>query len=305
MKFCRIASVILAILMLFSFTACRKENGGDGTKAPEGSSAAPANTTAGKPESSKAPAESTAKPDNTTKKNDETTTPETDPPLAVDTISESEMTILRMAMPQKLPDNSDFSILTRMMCGDNAEDYQVGGNSKGSLKYVDETEGAVYGKAFRFAGKADEKDSRGEIQINPQNVNMVTGARGILFYVDFSHIKPAEGKKMCASVTINVNSIRSKGSDGQNGSAIAWYYQDGTWTQTTNINACRLEIPDNFKGWIYVPATSFTQTDGEYWDTATERFNDKFFVENMRCYTDGYTYDADSYVIFDEITFIK
>lgn len=305
MKFCRIASIILAILMLFSFTACQKENNGDGTKAPEGSSAAPANTTAGKPESSKAPAESTAKPTDTTKKNDETTTPETDPPLAVDSISESEMSILRMAMPQKLPDNSDFSILTRMMCGDNPDDYQVSGNSSGSLKYVDETEGAVYGKAFRFAGKADAKDSRGEIQINPNYVNMVPGARGILFYVDFSHIKPAEDKKMCASVTINVNKIRSKGADGQDGSAIAWYYQDGTWTQTTNINACRLEIPNNFKGWIYVPATSFTQSDGEYWDPTTERFNDKFFVENMRCYTDGYTYDADSYVIFDEITFIK
>lgn len=311
MKFYRIAVAALALLMLFSFTACQNNGDGTGTKAPDGSTGAPSTkapdaTTA--PESTKTPgtdAPTTTAPATTTA---EVTTsePETDAPLAVDTIPEAEMTVLRLAMPQSLPDGSNFDILTRMMCCDIESDYVIKGNSAGSTSFVGEADGAVYGKAIRFAGKADSKESRGEITIQPATVRDVAGSKGILFYVDASNLIPAEGKEMCVSVTINTNTIRSQGPDKATGSAVAWYYSDGIWTQTTNINACRLQIPQNFKGWLYVPATTFTQTtDGEFWDPATGCFNDNFFIDNMRCYTDGYTYSADSYIIFDEITFIK
>lgn len=307
MKFYRIAAVAIALLMLFSFTAC--QNNGDGTdttKAPAGSTGAPstkAPDTTKAPESTKAPV--TDAPATTAPAVVTTSEPETDAPLAVDTIPEAEMTVLRLAMPQSLPDGSNFDILTRMMCCDVESDYVIMGNSAGSAKFIGEADGAVYGNAVRFAGKADSNDKRGEITLQPATVRDVAGAKGILFYVDASNLIPAEGKEMCVSVTINTNTIRSQGPDKATGSAVAWYYSDGIWTQTTNINACRLQIPQNFKGWLYVPATSFTQTNGEFWDVTTGCFNDNFFVDNMRCYTDGYTYNADSYIIFDEITFIK
>lgn len=305
----RIFALVTVIILLISMAACTG-TGGDDSKPQETSNLpSPADTTvAPTPETEKIPV--TEKTPETTKAPEKTdpivtTEPETEPPLAVDNISTSEMDILRLAMPMSLPDGSNFEILTRLMCFDNEDDYTVGGNSKGSVKFVGESDGAVYGKAIRFAGKADSKDSRGEIQVSPATVKCVEGARGILFYVDFSHIKVKEGAEMCASVTINTNSVRSKGT-GDNGTAVAWYFLDGMWVETTNINACRLQIPQNFAGWVYVPASSFTQTaDGLYWDSATNTFTDTVFVDNMRCYTDGYVYDADSYVIFDEITFIK
>lgn len=305
----RILALATAMLMLLALVAC--EAGGNGdvtTAAPDGTKDPAVNSTAADPGTTKAPEatqspETTKEPANTEPAT--TAAPETEAPLAVDSISKSEMDILRLAMPINLPDGSDFEILTRLMCMDNDADYTVGGNSKGSTKFVGEAEGAVYGKAICFAGKADSQDSRGEIEISPAEVKCVEGARGILFYVDFSHLTPEEGKEMCASVTINTNSVRSRGT-GDNGTAVAWYFLDGIWTQTTNINACRLQIPQGFAGWIYVPATSFTQSsDGLYWNSATGTFTDTVYVDNMRCYTDGYKYSADSYVIFDELTFIK
>ena len=76
----------------------------------------------------------------------------------------------------------------------------------------------------------------------------------------------------------------------------------GTWFQTSNVNACRMEIPANFVGWIYIPSTSFYGSDEAA--GLGETFGD-IFVMNMRCYTDGYVYSADNYIIFDEIVFIK
>ena len=310
MKFYRTAAIALALCMLFSLAACNAGgNGGTSTTAAgDVSSNSPEASKA--PDTTKAP-EVTDKPETkapeTTKKV-ETTVPETDPPLAADTIPDAEMTILRLAMPQTLPDGSTFSILTRLMCCDDEAEYSISGNSSGSTKFVDEAGGAVYGKAVCFAGKADSKDSRGEISISPNYIRDVSGAKGILFYVDFSNVKKSDNPeaKMCASVTINTNNIRAQGPDKATGSAVSYYYADGVWTQTTNINSCRQEIPDNFKGCMYIPATSYYQTyDGQYWDSATGCFNDFVFVENMRCYTDGYTYDASSTIIFDEITFIK
>ncbi len=305
----RIFSLVAVMFLILSIVACDNV-GGDDSKLPETSNVlASTDTTAPTvPDTSKT-AETTKSPETTQipAKTEPVTTaePETEPPLAVDNISTSEMDILRLAMPLSLPDGSNFEILTRLMCFDNEDDYTISGNSKGSARFVGESEGAVYGKAISFAGKADSKDSRGEIQISPATVKCVEGARGILFYVDFSHLKVKEGAEMCASVTINTNSVRSKGS-GENGTAVAWYFLDGIWTETTNINACRLQIPQGFAGWVYVPASSFTQTsDGLYWDSATNTFTDTVFIDNMRCYTDGYDYSADSYVIFDEITFIK
>ena len=303
------AFILILSALSSALAGCNAGDGSDTTTAPTTTAAAPGTTekadTTAKPETTALP-EASSNADTTDAPDATTAEPETDAPLAVDTIPDAEMTVLRLTMPQTLPDGSDFDILTRLMCCDNDEDYFISGNSAGSTSFVGEADGAVYGKAIRFAGKADSKESRGEITVQPATVRDVAGAKGILFYVDYSNVAPQEGVEMCASVTINTNTIRSQGPDCTTGSAIGWFYSDGVWTETTNIVSCRLQIPQNFKGWLYVPATSFTQTtDGEFWDAATGCFNDNFFVDNMRCYTDGYIYSADSYIIFDEITFIK
>lgn len=316
MKFTRIAAIMLALIMLLALVAC------DSEKEPQETTATPAESSSvpeesgdesvtEAPENTKSP-ETTASPETQAPetKAPETTAEITEAPPKGDTISADDMTVLRLAMPAQLPDNSDFSILTRLMCCDNEDDYIVSGNSATGTKYVDEQNGAIFGKAIAFPAKDmknTDQDKRGEITLTPANdVVSVAGAKGILFYVDMSAVTTQENGQLCASVTINTNDIRSRGPENANNSAVAYYYLDGLWVQTTNINVCRLALPDAFKGWIYVPATSFYQDyDGRYWDSATGCFNDFFFISNMRCYTDGYVYNSEQFIIFDEITFVK
>ncbi|MBR4034640.1 MAG: hypothetical protein IKJ04_07505, partial [Clostridia bacterium] len=170
----------------------------------------------------------------------------------------------------------------------------------------DVTQGAVFGNAVRIKAINDKGDNRTEIQIIPYNDVNVSEAKGVMFYVDFSDVEPHSDpeKKMCTSVTLNTNDYRAKGPNGGNGdkSAIAYYYLAGSWVQTTNINACRQEIPQGFAGWVYIPASTYYSSPDK--QGLGETFGD-IIVMNMRCYTDGYTYSATDYIIFDEIVFVK
>jgi hypothetical protein len=107
---------------------------------------------------------------------------------------------------------------------------------------------------------------------------------------------------MCASVTLNGNNNRSNGPANSAGSAVAYYFDGNAWVQTTNVTSCRLEIPNNFAGWIYVPSSSFF--DKVSGTALGDTFGD-IFLTSMRCYTDGYVYSAENYIIFDEIVFVK
>lgn len=316
MKLKSIISILIVLALALTLAAC---GGGDtppdtttatptGSKTPSGETTKAPGTDPASAGTTKASAETTKAPVATTPATSETTAPLAPVnPIEFNDLTDAEKSALKAVMPETLPDNVKYEIQCRTMCFDRGEDdYLVEGNSKGSVTYVDEAGGAVYGKAIKFAAKADEKDARGEIQVSPFEDVVVQGAKGILFYVDFNNVAPAaEADKLCASVTMNTNAVRSQGPTKEAGSAVAYYYLSGAWVQTTNITSCRMQIPDNFAGWIYVPASSYYQeTAGTYWDTATNTFID-IFVTNMRCYTDGYVYSADSYVIFDEITFVR
>ncbi|MBQ9079702.1 MAG: hypothetical protein IJY27_01370 [Clostridia bacterium] len=322
MKLKNIIALALCLVLALSMVAC----GGNADK--------PANdtTTAGKPDNTTTPAPvdqdtTTAAPvvDDTTPAQDTTTAPyeggTTDPaaadttpaettpvaplaPIDYDDLSDAEKAALKAVMPATLPDNSTYEIVSRTMCFDRgAEDYFVEGNSKGSVSFVDDLNGAVYGQAIKFAAKADSNDARGEIQVAPFEDVLTQNCKGVLFYVDFSNVIPTgEADKMCASVTINTNDIRAQGPEKATGSGIGYYYTGTEWVQTSNINACRMLIPDNFAGWIYIPASSFYDKNASA--GVGEVFGD-IFVVNMRCYTDGYVYSTDNYIIFDEITFVK
>ncbi len=299
----RIIALLLCLIMAVCAVAC-----GDGqtpaetTEAPKGTDA-PAQTTAAPADTTEAPVETTEAPVETTEAPVETTEEVVATPIEFADLSAAEQAAIKAVMPVSLPDFSSYEIVTRLMSFDRgADDYVIQGNSQGSAQYVGEADGAVYGQAIKLAAINDKGNNRTEIEIVPLEDVVIADAKGVMFYVDFSNVQPADGKQMCASVTINTNDYRSNGPENKAGSGIAYYYMAGTWVQTTNITSCRMEIPTNYVGWIYVPATSF-------WDKANaaplgETFGD-IFVMNMRCYTDGYTYSADNYIIFDEIVFIK
>ena len=309
----RIIALLLCLIMAVTAVACNKtETPAETTQAPvnENPTEAPEATEAPATEAPETEAPATEAPE-TTKAPETTEAVETAPAYEFSSLSAAEQAALKAAMPVSLPDFSTYEIVTRAMCFDGGDaDYVIQGNSKGSAKFVSEAEGAIYGQAVKIAAINDGGNNRTEIEVVPLNDMDISTAKGIMFYVDFSNVVPAtdsttgEFKKMCTSVTINTNTYRAKGPNNGNGdgSAIGYYYTAGSWVQTSNINACRMEIPLNFAGWVYIPATSFY--DGTNKVGLGETFGD-IFVMNMRCYTDGYTYSADNYIIFDEIVYIK
>ena len=117
-----------------------------------------------------------------------------------------------------------------------------------------------------------------------------------------SHVTAKEDAPLCASVTLNGNDYRANMADH---GSVGYYYKDGAWVETKNVNACRMEVPAGFCGWIYVPATSYCDSNKNPVVDANGKFND-IAVENMRCYTDGYVYTdaAENYIIFDEIIYV-
>ena len=300
----RIIALLLCLIMAVCAVACGGDNTpAETTKAPE--TQAPATDApeteapaTDAPETTEAPApETTAAP--------ETTEAVVANPIEFKDLSAAQQAALKAVMPVSLPDYSQYEIVTRIMSFDRgADDYVIQGNSQGSVKFVGEADGAIYGQATKVNAIDDGGTKRTEFTVVPLEDVVINDAKGVMFYVDFSNVAPNPEKPMCTSVNINTNTYRAKGPNNGNGdkSAIGYYYMAGTWFETANVNACRMEIPANFAGWIYIPATSFY--DGTNKVGLGETFGD-IFVMNMRCYTDGYVYSADNYIIFDEITFIK
>ena len=304
----RIIAIVLCLMMVLSFVACDKGTGETTTEAPKGTNA-PADTTAAPvADTTEAPADETTAapaPETTEAPAPETTEAPAGLSIEFKDLPAAEQAALKACMPANLPDLSAYEIVSRAMSFDAGPDnYYVQGNSAGSAQFVDVTGGAVFGQAIKIAAINDKGDNRTEIEVLPFLEMDISTAKGVMFYVDFSNVIPAEGKEMCTSVTINTNKYRAKGPQGGNGdsTAVSYYYDGTAWVQTTNINACRQQIPQNFAGWLYIPSTTFYGSAEA--SALGETFGD-IFVENMRCYTDGYTYSADNYIIFDEIVFVK
>lgn len=300
----RILAILLCLIMAVSAVACNKtETPAETTEAPVNENPTEAPEVTEEP-ATEAPAETTEAPVETTEAAPETTEEPTTP-IEFGDLSAAEQAAIKAVMPVSLPDFSQYEIVTRVMSFDRGtDDYVIQGNSQGSATFVGETDGAIYGQAVKLAAINDKGDNRTEIEVTPLEDVIINDAKGVMFYVDFSNVQVNPEKPMCTSVTINTNTYRAKGPNNGNGdkSAIGYYYMAGTWFQTANVNACRMEIPANFAGWVYIPATSFY--DGTNKCGLGETFGD-IFVMNMRCYTDGYVYSADNYIIFDEIVFVK
>ena len=221
-------------------------------------------------------------------------------------------TELTSLLPTKLPDNTTPDILHRISF--DTEDDFLAANANATNKEFTAT-GAIYGKAFRFSSIMSREGTarRGEAYMDLLDPFSTEGIKGLLWYIDFSDVEvnPAVTTGLCTSVTFNTNGYRSKFVDGVEGSGIGYYYKDGVWTETkANVNACRMPVPEKFKGWIYVPITSYTKggsstASGDLFDASTKVGLANVFVTNFRVYTDGYTYSDDHYVLVDELLYLK
>ena len=257
-------------------------------------------TTAGETPDGTTTAATTTK--ETTKKTTKVTSDRRTTTVATTTIVPAE---LIAKLPAKLPDNSTYDIHTRIGLDAEADYLSISGNYQ-NLKFT--ADGAIFGNGLSMEVNPQDQYPRVQAFIDLLDPFAPEGVKGIMWYVDFSAAVPVSSTPMCTSTTINVNNYRAN--HGGAGTAKGYYYKDGAWIETTNVNACRMEIPDNFKGWVYVPLSEYwkggsSDASGDLFDGTTKLGLSNVIVTNIRLYTDGYEMVAGKPIIFDEVLYVK
>lgn len=331
MKFKSLIAILLVAVMCLALVACGGSGdganttvaGADNTSTPTSSSQAPGSSAETPDASSQTPDSSAQTPDSSSQtpdSSDESSAPESTV-APITELEGAELEAYKLLLPALLPDNTADYKFNRFMSLDGGYDYyMIDGNSKANAQFVDTQNGALWGQAVKFpaAGATDAK--RAEITLIPFDPFNVEGAKGIMFYIDLSNLEKKGEQHMCASVTINNNAYRS--TQGVEKTAVAYYWDGNMWQETTNNNniqedgtvvseACRLTLPDQFKGWVYVPASTYHNSATKDPDTgmylesaAVDGVFGSIDLQNMRCYTDGYIFSNDCYIVFDEILYI-
>ncbi len=205
-------------------------------------------------------------------------------------------------IPTVLPNGNAFDV---KLCVDfeDSSAYTLSGKSFEAKSFRWNASG-IRGKGIAI-GLADEKNDnrRAEVQVAPAQPIEIGGCSGILFWVDFSGTDVNNEKNgVCASVSMNGNDYRtSKNSNG----SVGYFLLDGKWIETKNVNACRLELPHQYKGWVYVPASSYQDTR-DMSEIVDQNGNFKeLSAQSLRLYTDYYNMEKTAEIIFDEILFVK
>ena len=215
-------------------------------------------------------------------------------------------------IPAKLPDGSTYDIHTRLGLDAEADYVSFDGQKYANLEWA--TTGGAYGGCLKFGCHQTVNNggpNRAEGTLVLLDPFMPEGVKGILLYVDASGLT-ANGAgsvpagQVAFSITIGTNTYRSN--KGGNNTAKGYYYKDGAWVETTNVNACRMAVPNGFKGWMYVSIT-------EYWKSNVDSAGDLYdangiglenvIVDRFNLYTEGYDYTTAGAIIFDEILFVK
>ena len=280
---------VLAMLCISLFVvAC---GGGEETTADPGTQAPGATTT-----------KATTTKKTTTKKSTTTkvTTTTVTTTLAPDYMSK---------LPTALPNNETFEIHTRIGL-DTIDDYLA----IEGVKYANMTWDAqgIYGGSCNFGcsmtAGSNGTPNRAECYVSFADSVDPAGMKGVMWYVDFSRVDPnTEKGGPCTSITLGNNTYRSNLGDGSNtglGKATGYYYNNGEWVQTTNVNSCRMEVPHGFKGWVYVPLTSYNGA-GELYDGTTGIGIEGKWIQGINLYTDYYVYSDVKTLTFDEVLFVK
>ena len=211
------------------------------------------------------------------------------------------------AIPKNLPNNETYTILHRegLDSQDDYLDFSSGSGKSTNIQWP--ASGGAYGGYLTFAcsmtaNNGSPNRAEGNLQVNAAFT--VKDVKGVLFWVDFSQVDPNPDKPgPVASVTMNKNTYRSSVDANRPLSGIGYYLLDGEWIQTNAVNACRMQLTTGFKGWVYVPMTSYTGA-GTLYDEAAGRGIEGEWISNMNLYTDYYTYSDQKSIGFDEILFV-
>lgn len=208
----------------------------------------------------------------------------------------------RTKLPPTLPGGKPLELHIRIGLDAEADMMNVNGNAS-NIRFGSAR--AKYGNALSFCNMPDNSGGflAPYVKLIPFNAFTPEGIGGVLWYIDFSQVEPDPTKSgPCASIGINSN-YRSDGNSSTPGSAVGYYYKDGEWVLTTNVNLCRMQLPEGFAGWVYVPLSSYSGA-GLLYDASTGIGTSNAFITSLSIFVDHYKYSNDKPVTVDEILFV-
>ncbi len=196
-------------------------------------------------------------------------------------------------------------------------DLTVSPSSSGRCTYEYVSEGSASGRAIKLTDGSDTS----EVYIQWGNTTDFTGFDGILFYADISGL--VISKNNASGVAIR---LYPEGSSGGNdyswtrntdkdssGSVLdleikAYYLKDGEWNRCDESirNGERNQVPAGFKGWLYIPFTSYVSRVAGNNNTVSPVPGLKSYsINKIELLTGPSTKNGGSTIIFDEIKLVK
>ncbi len=233
---------------------------------------------------------------------------------------------LLLAQPRTINGNYTYQEISRLhMDSSEIVYYDISDSTTSSITYGHGFENKGIGSSYYLEtpGGGYKTSMRARTICNDD----LSASSGLLFYADLSELKAASGTKIKVGLGLIMMDSKEEPpySEGLFDSSVytghfrhffllnnkdAYYYDifDGEFKSTTTKDKCVL-IDEGFKGWIYVPFTSYA------WDT---RKGDAYSFANT-AFGEGYNWlnythflvknvkgdDTQSRVWFDEMVFVK
>ena len=154
----------------------------------------------------------------------------------------------------------------------------------------------------------------GEVTVSPSNKFSMEGVTGVMWYVDFSNLTKSTAKtpNFCTAVPINLyKGTISTQFRTYKGGVYYYNYNTNQWVESSVASGGtdRIIVPDNYKGWIYAPLSSYiSQKDLTITNTVFDTYDSNLTgitINTVQLYSNGYEFDTSKNIIWDEILFVK
>lgn len=203
--------------------------------------------------------------------------------------------------PATLPNGNAIAAYKQLTDFDNNFESAPATATKGSsaLAFDD-----VLGNSLKIT----HGSSTGTLEVTPitfeKGVN-AKGYSGLIYYVDFRTASTGDVYKH--AIPINVSAYVDGGGEIEVRSLVggAYYYEDGKWIAVSaDSGAYRMNLPNGFAGYVYVPFTSYCQNNSAKtsWD---DTIKSKPYITLIRSYCNNINSDGKGEMILDNFYIVK
>ncbi|MBQ7603904.1 MAG: right-handed parallel beta-helix repeat-containing protein [Clostridia bacterium] len=217
--------------------------------------------------------------------------------------------------PPDLPGDDEYSQRTLLSFDGDVTGDRIS-FSPGRCRFELDGSGGVSGGALRLISE----DNTAEVYISVEETDF-SPYDGLLFYADVSGVVPS--KNDATGVAVRLWSSKSQGGNDyiwtRNTAAPivlgheikAYYYESGLWNlcDASIMNGERVQLPDGFAGWVYIPFSSYVTVRGPEGDPVSG-IPDRSDINRLMLLTGPYSAAGsggqNNYeIIFDEINLVR